>query len=278
MNRDMVEKLVKEIGDSMYRVMKDGGDEENARAAIAAGIARGLELMFEEHLNSLVNDINVKSLKNKLDEYRADIQKMLERHNEERAALVERVKLADEQIAQLQQYMHTIHQGLNRAEGRINSGSNTFQTFVRFYQGELHGRWEEHKAPIVSSSGAFLPRMLTEDKFIELFTLCGQEVFNEAMQHEKAELTRLKAAKQVGVVLNMKPRAPDLVDKMQAAVLKVVEGGLKENEGTLKELHEARAQAMEEMKTAGRNDPCPCGSGKKFKHCHGFDQTDPEAG
>jgi len=19
----------------------------------------------------------------------------------------------------------------------------------------------------------------------------------------------------------------------------------------------------------GRNDPCPCGSGKKYKHCHG---------
>jgi len=22
-------------------------------------------------------------------------------------------------------------------------------------------------------------------------------------------------------------------------------------------------------KKVGRNDPCPCGSGKKFKHCHG---------
>ena len=22
-------------------------------------------------------------------------------------------------------------------------------------------------------------------------------------------------------------------------------------------------------KLPGRNDPCPCGSGKKFKHCHG---------
>ncbi|MCD6295577.1 MAG: SEC-C domain-containing protein, partial [Deltaproteobacteria bacterium] len=22
------------------------------------------------------------------------------------------------------------------------------------------------------------------------------------------------------------------------------------------------------MKKIGRNDPCPCGSGKKFKHCH----------
>ena len=24
-------------------------------------------------------------------------------------------------------------------------------------------------------------------------------------------------------------------------------------------------------KKPGRNDPCPCGSGKKFKHCHGKD-------
>jgi uncharacterized protein len=23
------------------------------------------------------------------------------------------------------------------------------------------------------------------------------------------------------------------------------------------------------LAAAGRNDPCPCGSGKKFKHCHG---------
>ena len=23
------------------------------------------------------------------------------------------------------------------------------------------------------------------------------------------------------------------------------------------------------FENVGRNDPCPCGSGKKFKHCHG---------
>jgi hypothetical protein len=27
--------------------------------------------------------------------------------------------------------------------------------------------------------------------------------------------------------------------------------------------------SAEELKEVGRNDPCPCGSGKKFKHCHG---------
>ncbi len=29
------------------------------------------------------------------------------------------------------------------------------------------------------------------------------------------------------------------------------------------------AELQHRFATAGRNDPCPCGSGKKFKHCHG---------
>jgi preprotein translocase subunit SecA len=27
--------------------------------------------------------------------------------------------------------------------------------------------------------------------------------------------------------------------------------------------------ALAGMPKVGRNDPCPCGSGKKFKQCHG---------
>jgi preprotein translocase subunit SecA len=34
-----------------------------------------------------------------------------------------------------------------------------------------------------------------------------------------------------------------------------------------------RVAAMQQPAQAGprigRNDPCPCGSGKKYKHCHG---------
>ena len=30
--------------------------------------------------------------------------------------------------------------------------------------------------------------------------------------------------------------------------------------------HAVRARAVQKV---GRNDPCPCGSGKKYKHCHG---------
>jgi preprotein translocase subunit SecA len=33
-----------------------------------------------------------------------------------------------------------------------------------------------------------------------------------------------------------------------------------------------RKKAQPKVRTTqkvGRNDPCPCGSGKKYKHCHG---------
>ena len=31
----------------------------------------------------------------------------------------------------------------------------------------------------------------------------------------------------------------------------------------------ASQTVVNEQPKVGRNDPCPCGSGKKFKHCHG---------
>ena len=34
-------------------------------------------------------------------------------------------------------------------------------------------------------------------------------------------------------------------------------------------MFENRQENVDELPKAGRNDPCPCGSGKKYKHCHG---------
>ncbi len=32
---------------------------------------------------------------------------------------------------------------------------------------------------------------------------------------------------------------------------------------------EVKQKPIRATKTPGRNSPCPCGSGKKYKHCHG---------
>ncbi len=34
-----------------------------------------------------------------------------------------------------------------------------------------------------------------------------------------------------------------------------------------------KAEPVRVEKKVGRNDPCPCGSGKKYKHCHGKQQS-----
>jgi preprotein translocase subunit SecA len=36
-----------------------------------------------------------------------------------------------------------------------------------------------------------------------------------------------------------------------------------------------KAEPVRVEKKVGRNDPCPCGSGKKYKHCHGRVSTGP---
>ncbi len=35
------------------------------------------------------------------------------------------------------------------------------------------------------------------------------------------------------------------------------------------EQEEVQPQKPQQVKKVGRNDPCPCGSGKKYKNCHG---------
>jgi preprotein translocase subunit SecA len=36
---------------------------------------------------------------------------------------------------------------------------------------------------------------------------------------------------------------------------------------------ERRTEPVRVDKKVGRNDPCPCGSGKKYKNCHGMQHS-----
>jgi preprotein translocase subunit SecA len=40
-------------------------------------------------------------------------------------------------------------------------------------------------------------------------------------------------------------------------------------DGSVSEEKDPTTQQTEAFARVGRNDPCPCGSGKKFKLCHG---------
>jgi len=55
---------------------------------------------------------------------------------------------------------------------------------------------------------------------------------------------------------------------LEQAIEAIVAGVAELYELTLAQRYRVAAVRHAEPKV-GRNDPCPCGSGKKFKHCHG---------
>jgi len=89
----------------------------------------------------------------------------------------------------------------------------------------------------------------------------------------------------VGMIYKMKPAAEptrlptgQMIAAKQSAVGMGVTAGA-HAEGSERSLDDGPVRRAEDpegkqkpirvTKTPGRNDPCPCGSGKKYKHCHG---------
>ena len=57
-------------------------------------------------------------------------------------------------------------------------------------------------------------------------------------------------------------------ERMQAMMPPVAEDGLPAVPGS-QEAGGAQQPVVRDLPKVGRNEPCPCGSGKKYKHCHG---------
>ncbi|EMF0193461.1 preprotein translocase subunit SecA [Enterococcus hirae] len=88
----------------------------------------------------------------------------------------------------------------------------------------------------------------------------GYKMFEEMVGAIEYEVTRLF----------MKAEIRQNVQREQVSTGEAVQpttGGAKENSNT-----SAKKQPVHVNKV-GRNDPCPCGSGKKYKNCHGKDEN-----
>jgi preprotein translocase subunit SecA len=72
------------------------------------------------------------------------------------------------------------------------------------------------------------------------------------------------------VRIQTKEEVETVVEKQEQAELKNVQY---QHAGYDEALEKANAESKEQPfvrgQKVGRNDPCPCGSGKKYKQCHG---------
>ncbi|MDN5513973.1 MAG: SEC-C domain-containing protein, partial [Pseudomonas sp.] len=66
----------------------------------------------------------------------------------------------------------------------------------------------------------------------------------------------------------LRREAEAMAERMQFQHAEASALAAEENDGAEGDVAMAAAPVRAEQKV-GRNEPCPCGSGKKYKHCHG---------
>jgi preprotein translocase subunit SecA len=99
-------------------------------------------------------------------------------------------------------------------------------------------------------------RAYGNDKPIDAYKKEGFEMFDAMINGIKEEVTRRLFAVEIR-------RPEESLERRRVAKISDNIGG---EGGRIKKEPVRKAQKI------GRNDPCPCGSGKKYKHCHGRDR------
>ena len=100
------------------------------------------------------------------------------------------------------------------------------------------------------------------------------ELFGQLLDQVKNEVTKILMTVEIQsgeqleqAAQQIEERAEDLKNITYSSPTE--SGEPKVSEGSPLSLGTSYQGAPSEMPPTGRNEPCPCGSGKKYKHCHG---------
>ena len=130
-------------------------------------------------------------------------------------------------------------------------------------------KWKEHLREMDElKEGIGLRAYGQKDPLVE-YKVEAYQIFVSLLEQIKNEV--------VAFVFKFWPQAPEEVQRRrQPAMGRITESkqstqniGLSTNRGNGEEQKAGKPQPVHVEAKVGRNDPCPCGSGKKYKNCHG---------
>ncbi len=134
----------------------------------------------------------------------------------------------------------------------------------------LDNHWREHLAALDHLRQGIHLRGYAQKNPKQEYKREAFEMFGSLVQTVKLEVTR--------TLMTVTIRTPEEVDRAERELVPAVENVRYQHAGYEEALAGEGANAASSQKSApfvrqmgkiGRNDPCPCGSGKKYKHCHG---------
>ena len=132
----------------------------------------------------------------------------------------------------------------------------------------LDGQWKDHLAAMDYLRQGIHLRGYAQKNPKEEYKREAFELFSAMLQRIKHDVIRLLSRLQVQAeadveALEAQKRQPQRMHYLHPSA----EGGAAPEEGP--DVAVALKPVVRQQPKIGRNAPCPCGSGKKYKHCHG---------
>ncbi len=148
-------------------------------------------------------------------------------------------------------------------------GEKQFNEFIKYqYLKNIDNKWQEHLESLEELREAVYLRTYAQKNPLLEYKLEGFDIFDKLLFEIKTNIAKTISKVQIS-------EAP--AERYRASRTKVAaesHSGLSQfgsngkNQGNSASSPE-NAQVKRTTPKVGRNDPCPCGSGKKYKYCHG---------
>jgi preprotein translocase subunit SecA len=145
---------------------------------------------------------------------------------------------------------------------------SSFRQYERYVMLQiLDGHWREHLAALDHLRQGIHLRGYAQKNPKQEYKREAFELFGTMVEAVKLEVVRQLTTVQI----RAKEDVPQADDKAHVQNVQLQHGGPAEGEGGDEAPPEQKkAQpSVRHTQKVGRNDPCPCGSGKKYKQCHG---------
>jgi preprotein translocase subunit SecA len=149
-------------------------------------------------------------------------------------------------------------------------GEEQFTPFMRMVLLQsLDTHWREHLAALDYLRQGIHLRGYAQKNPKQEYKREAFELFSQLLDSVKLEVTR--------TLMTVRIQTREQAQELEEAAQKIEEGASQVSNVTYTHPNEDGSVTSEtdpstaapDMPRVGRNDPCPCGSGKKFKQCHG---------
>lgn len=270
-----LERAQKKVEDRNYEIRKhllDYDDVLNKQRIFM--YSQRDEVLQHENLPELVFETVKEMVEILIEDYASDLKK--EGFESASARLNERLKdnffyelETIEEKGELKELEEQIIRDLKAdIDGKIElAGQESLSQFIKFeYLRNLDTKWQEHLESLEALREAVYLRSYAQKNPLVEYKNEGFAIFETLIDDIRIDISRKLLKIRIQKERKEQPKR-QAIRNVQAGHSSV--NGLRSRNGERSEANSANMQVKRTAPKVGRNDLCPCGSGKKYKKCHG---------